>query len=193
MISLYAKYFLDPVLLPCANNVCVEHVNQKITENNSQIYVCSLCNDTHEVQANGFTMNRIIIEMLNKNIHLKVTALVVKESIDCLDYVNKELDSISKDPEAFIYSYFYNNRNKIDLKRETLISKINHISDDMIAKIKEMETNCKSNLSEKQNLIDEEFVYINYVQSKRLNGEKRLEILKKVQYLVKRDRVKNKI
>ena len=45
---------------------------------------------------------------------------------------------IAKDPDNFIYSYFSKEKNKIDLKRETLISKINDISDEMIDKIKQM-------------------------------------------------------
>jgi hypothetical protein len=47
------KYFLDPVLLPCGNNLRNEHVKQKIEENDSLIYKCDFCNGNHEVPENG--------------------------------------------------------------------------------------------------------------------------------------------
>ena len=72
------KYFLDPVILPCENNVCVEHVYQNITENNSQKYECSFCNDTHEVPANGFIKNRLIIDIIKNNFHLKIFRLFLR-------------------------------------------------------------------------------------------------------------------
>ena len=77
-----------------------------------------------------------------------------KRILEELNKVNQEIDSISIDPEDFIDSYCSNEKNKIDLKRETLISTINDISDEMINKIKQMETDSKSNLKHKQNYID---------------------------------------
>ncbi len=57
-------------------------------------------------------------------------------------------------PEDFIFTYFSKEKNKIDLKRETLFAKINEISDKMINEIKKMEIDSISNLNEKQTLID---------------------------------------
>ena len=38
-----SKYYLNPVILPCGNNVCEEHVSKKLGENNSKIYKCDIC------------------------------------------------------------------------------------------------------------------------------------------------------
>jgi hypothetical protein len=149
------KYYLNPVLLPCGNNLCNEHVKQKIEENDSNIYKCDFCNENHEVLENGYFSNRILIEMINNKIHLDERTKIAKKVIEDLDTSNKEFDLMRKDPENFIYNYFSKEINKIDLRRETLISKINEISDEMINKIKLMQNDSKSNLiDKKQNLID---------------------------------------
>jgi hypothetical protein len=106
-----------------------------------------------------------LIDMLNKNVHLDGRTKTAIKVFDDLEILNKDVDLIKKDPENFIYDYFAKEKNKIDLKRETLFAKINDISDKMIDKIKQMEIDSKSNLKEKQNLIDSNFDY------KKLTGQ----------------------
>jgi hypothetical protein len=149
------KYYLNPILLPCRNNICEEHINKQTKDINAQSYKCELCSQDHEIPENGFIVNEPFIEMMNTNVHLDEITIAAKRLVDHLENSNKKIDLIEKDPEDFIYSYFSNEKNKVDLKRETLFAKINDISDEMINKIKQMENDCKSNLSEKQkNLID---------------------------------------
>ena len=70
--------------------------------------------------------------------HLNEKKQETLKLIDEMDMVNKEIDLIAKDPEDFVYYYFLNERNKVDLKREILFSKINDISDKLINQIKQM-------------------------------------------------------
>jgi hypothetical protein len=149
------KYFLNPLILPCGNHICEMDVNKKLTEKSTQIYKCDFCFKDHEAPENGFIQNRLLIDLLNMNLHLDSKTKTTQDVIDDLDSLNKEINVMVKDPEDFIYSYFSKEKNKIDLKRETSISKINDISDEMIKNIKQLELDSKSNLSEKkQNLID---------------------------------------
>jgi hypothetical protein len=152
------KYFLTPVILPCGNNVCQEHVNQniKINENTKKKeYECNLCQNNHKIPKNGFIINEPYIQMINNNLHLDERAKLAKKVFNDLDTLKKDIDLIVKDPENFIYSTFSKEKNKIDSKRETLISKIHDISEEMINEIKQLETNSKSNLNEIQkNLVD---------------------------------------
>jgi hypothetical protein len=153
---------LNPVILPCGHNVCEEHVNQKLKENNSKIYKCDICFEEHEVPKKGFIINLPFIEMMNDNLHLSQENKQKKTLIKDLNNVKKDIDSITKDPEGFIYSYLAKEINKIDLKRETLIEKINKISEEMIQQIKQMETDFKLNLDEKKN--DMELIVFDYEQ-----------------------------
>ena len=164
------KYYLNPVILPCGNNICQEHVEKKIKENNSQFYECDFCRESHEVPENGFILNRPFIEMMNMNLNLTEGTKTAKKVIKDLETPNKEIDLIAKDPENFIYDYFAKEINKIDLRREKLISKINDISDEMIAKLKQMQNDSKSNLNEKkQNLIDSNKFYLKKLSEEVLN------------------------
>ena len=70
--------------------------------------------------------------MLNKNVHFDERTKTAIKVFDDLDILNKDIDLIKKDPENFIYSTFSEEKNKIDLKRESLISKIHDISNEMI-------------------------------------------------------------
>ena len=139
------KYYLNPVILPCGNNICKEHVN----ENNSQSYECNLCNDNHELPETGFIINQTLIDMMNLNMHLDERTRTLNDLFNDLDLINNKIDSIENDPEDFVYSYFSNEINKIDLKRETFILKVNEISDEMIKKVKQMETDSISSCSSK--------------------------------------------
>ncbi len=37
------KYYLNPVFLPCQNNVCEKHVQEKIKDNDSKTYKFDWC------------------------------------------------------------------------------------------------------------------------------------------------------
>ena len=139
------KYLLNPVFLPCCKNVCQNHIIKQITESNQQFYKCGCCNQNHQVPQDGFNLNETLIDVINLNLHLDEKTRSAKMLLNDLDQVNNDIELINKDPENFIYSYFSNEKNKIDLKRDTLISRINDISDEMINKIKKMETDSKLN------------------------------------------------
>ena len=149
-----SKYYLNPIILPCGNNICEEHVEKKLKSNSSKIYKCDICFKEHETSENGYIINRILINMMNDNIHLSEESKQKKTLIEELNNVKKDIDSITKDPEGFIYTYFAKETNKIDLKRETLIEKINDISEEMIETIKQLEKDCKLNLDEKKKHVE---------------------------------------
>jgi hypothetical protein len=148
------KYFLNPVFLPCCNNICEEHVIKKTEDINSQSFNCDICQQNHQVPESGYSINRVLIDIMNIKLHFNETTKTASKQIDDLDSLNKEIDLITKDPHDFIYSYFAKEKNKIDLKRETLMSKISDISDEMIDQIKTMETDSKLILNEKQDITE---------------------------------------
>ena len=59
---------------------------------------------------------------------------------------DSKVDSYYKiNKDSYIYDYFSDIRNEIDLYREELIKKINDESEELIKKLKEKEENCKNN------------------------------------------------
>ena len=73
--------YLNPVLLPCGNSICKEHVESKPLcepqnkrqkksseqqkQINSSLYKCDLCKASHLIPENGFIINRYIIDVLS--------------------------------------------------------------------------------------------------------------------------------
>ncbi len=75
------KSLKDPILLPCGESICHEHVD-KINS-----IKCPSCPETHDEPVNGFTINRALREMIeigaNKfNVKLKIVE-------DCKNSINK--------------------------------------------------------------------------------------------------------
>ena len=51
------KIFNNPVILPCGNRICKEHVDeliQEIKEENGKYVECLFCKDQHKIKKNGF-------------------------------------------------------------------------------------------------------------------------------------------
>ena len=88
-----SKYYLNPVILPCGNNICEEHVNQKLEKNNSKIYECDFCFIDHETPENGFIINRPFIEMMNDNKNCNDFSQKAKNMIEDISNLKKDIDA----------------------------------------------------------------------------------------------------
>ena len=111
------KYFSNPILLPCGNNICENHLTTYNNDNES-IYKCDICFKDHQLPEEGFSLNRPFIEMMNLNIHFDEQTRKTVNVIENLNNVNKTIDLLIKDPNEFIYSYFFECENRIDLKED---------------------------------------------------------------------------
>ena len=62
-------------------------------------------------------------------------------------------DYVKIDPDVFVFDYFAEIRNKVDLHREELKKEVDQKSNEILHQLKEREQKCKSNLSkvEKKN------------------------------------------
>ncbi len=67
----------------------------------------------------------------------------INQSFDALKESIQEYQDINS--ECYIFDYFSEIRNKVDLHREELIKKINDKSEEIIKLIKEKEVKCKQN------------------------------------------------
>ena len=62
-ISSCQKYFKNPVLLPCNNNICNDHIDE-IKQNNQTSFVCEFCKIEHQIPNSGFIQTQVLIEIL---------------------------------------------------------------------------------------------------------------------------------
>jgi hypothetical protein len=162
------RFYLEPVILPCKKNICKSHVFQE-SNNDNNIYKCDFCKDDHHVPKNGFILNETANEILKLNLHLKDKAKEAYDLIDEFDEILNDLISLSKDPENFIYEYISFTRNKIDLKRERLVLKINNISDELLHQLKVFEEKCKLNLINNNNQLTVNFNQTHYEKFSKIS------------------------
>lgn len=45
------KYFSEPITLPCGNNICKKHIDQRVSH---YVFKCLICNKYHTVNEDGF-------------------------------------------------------------------------------------------------------------------------------------------
>ena len=53
---------VDPISLPCGNNVCNEHLQTWRDLNEINSFTCGICEDKHVVPEKGFKVNKQIQE-----------------------------------------------------------------------------------------------------------------------------------
>ena len=84
-----------------------------------------------------------------------VSAGSSKKIKQMLDDLTETINNYEKfDSDVYIYDYFAELRNKVDLHREKLVKEINERSDEIIRRLKEKQDKCKlnSNKIKKMNL-----------------------------------------
>ena len=128
-----------PITLPCGNTLCEQHVKQ-FDEN----FKCFFCAEYHEMPKIGFSPNRTINKMIDGFYQSNELRKKIKETFDKLNLLIKEYDLIETD--VYVYDYFSEIRNQVDLHREQLIEQIHIKSDEIIRNLKEKEDKCRLNL-----------------------------------------------
>jgi hypothetical protein len=135
------KYLDSPVTLPCGFTICLQHIENRIN------FECSKCKIEHKsIDENGFRINYKLSDIINYNHHLDGKHKEVKVLYDKLESsVNEFKKSNLADPDTFIYDYFSNLRNQIDLHREEMMRKINKKSEKILKELSDLENELKEN------------------------------------------------
>ena len=176
------KYYINPISLPCGNNICEDHLYDLVDEDGK--FKCVFCDDEHETPEHGFLINNDLNELLNLGLHLNDDQKKGMELLTEVQSFIEDFDLLNRDPENYLYDYFSNIKNMIDKERERLKLKIDLISDDMLSELKVFEDECKSSYkdSNSQNKIELEQLkantsnWKNELRSPNIN-EKRLKKL----------------
>jgi hypothetical protein len=162
------NYYIDPVILPCGKNICKSHIESLITDSSGQInqLKCHFCGCIHDlpIQHSGFIINKSLNEIIS--IHLNSKEKKGSTFVDTKDITFSELNMINSDPDQLIFSYVSSVREKIYLETESIMSKLEVMSKDMLDKLKR----CKLKLERCKNF--------GLFQSTILTPEQSLELIK---------------
>ena len=137
------EIYKQPITLVCCGNViCKQHVQEFISNSSSNKFTCPLCNQENTNQ--NFNVNTLLQELLEIELHeFKLNPKYVK-TLNDLEVEIKNLESILKEPQNYIYEEINELKRKVDLNREELKSQIDKLADDFIERLKSYETWFKS-------------------------------------------------
>lgn len=131
------KYYELPVMLPCGNSICLEHVLDL------RVYKCKLCYEDHAIPENGLELNKSLQKVLNLNLHLNQQQKEVREALRLFEQIIDEFYSATNDSQKYLFEYIVDLKDKIDVEREKLLRE-NKL--EMLVRINDYDEKCKRNL-----------------------------------------------
>ena len=150
--SYCSKIYKNPIELPCKDYICKEHLTEKTIIKENKIK-CAKCNEDFEVRDNVFETNKIIQQQLDDGVYLSEEEFNlrqnVNESIRVFYQIYEEFTLSKNKLDLECHNHFQEIRFQLDLHREKLKDKIDHIYMEMIDKTKEFETSYLKELGEK--------------------------------------------
>ena len=78
------KVLQDPIILPCQDTICKEHLN----ESNSKSIQCLTCKEEFNLDNIEFKTNKIAKALLEKDAHLSNEEKILKKSLNSLLLLN---------------------------------------------------------------------------------------------------------
>ncbi len=157
MCDVCKKILKNPVTLPClCSEICEYHVDDLISKNVFKIN-CQICEKMSIIPQKGFTPNIVVRNFIEKNGHLLDEEKELKNDLTRLiDDLEMLIDDFKLKLREFTLlhsDHFAEIRRNIDIRRETLIMKINQISQIMIARVEEKEESLMKNIPKLNGLI----------------------------------------
>lgn len=128
------SFFVDPVILPCGNSVCLSHTEEK------ELFNCQICSLEHTISIKDLIPNKFIEDLIATKIHENFPTKKhqqILNSFSLLEKVVKELENLENNPQVFISEFFDKLINKIDIKREEV--KI-EFEENFLSYLKELDT-----------------------------------------------------
>jgi WD40 repeat protein len=176
------KYYELPVMLPCGNSICLEHVLD------GSVYKCKLCFEDHAIPENGLELNKSLQKVLNLNLHLNQQQKEVREALRLFEQIIDEFYSATNDSQKYLFDYIVDLKDKIDVEREKLM-RDNKL--DMLARINDYDEKCKRNLinlknvnesnkSKYENLIQDFVLYREDLRKPKLSNQRLKEISQQI-------------
>ena len=189
--SLCNKIIVDPIALVCGNTICKGHIDKMLITkctNKTTMFKCEMCDKEHCVPEGGFVVNKLLQKASEINFHNFKLSPIFDECKQLIKETKEsaaKIEAIANDPENFIYEYFSDLKNKVDLRREELKLKIDEYSNQVVQSIEETQLKF-TKLSKENNLIKETFDESNSQLNKLIEefdifefNDKRFEELKK--------------
>jgi hypothetical protein len=158
--SYCSKIFKKPILLPCHDSICLEHLSEKAVVKANRIK-CNKCNEEFGVKDNKFKPNEALNKLIESHSHLSNDEISLKQKLrasirnffDFYDEFNQNKSKLDLD----VFNHFQEMRFRIDEHREELKKKIDEIALEMINETTKCQNIYLNNL--KENLFETSSFY----------------------------------
>lgn len=144
-----------PVLLPCGHSICKHH-----QENERQV-TCKQCNETHKVPPKGFTQNKSLEYLIERDIESMAKGeeyISAMKMFSSFNEIYDELKRIKSDPKLAIHDEISAMKAKVDLRREELKLRIDQEAIGIIGELDECETICLDEIEPDDEQLDEKLI-----------------------------------
>jgi hypothetical protein len=133
--SYCSRIFRDPILLPCEDSICREHLKEREIVKANKIK-CKKCNGEFRVKDNHFESNEDLKESVEDRCYLSEEEISLKnelkESMQKFFEFYDEFNQKKTQLESDVFDHFQEMRFKIDEQREELKKRIDDIALAMI-------------------------------------------------------------
>jgi hypothetical protein len=147
--SLCNKILHRPILLPCGDTICQEHLHEKKCLKENRI-TCKICKQEFHVKNDDFKSNNLVAKQIEDEIYLteheKNLKQQVEDSYQVILHLSEQLHEAKLSIDLKCFEHFQEIRRLIDLHREESMLNNENISDelsnvslDMIDKTDKME------------------------------------------------------
>lgn len=140
------KILDKPILLPCGQLVCLQHVENLPVES----YDCKSCDLEHKKDDIKLYINKTVESLVKANLEKIDMGAEYNEAYECcgqLDKLIKQFEALRKDPGFFINEIVCKFKNQTEILREELKLMIDTKANKIIDELEEYERECKSKLS----------------------------------------------
>jgi hypothetical protein len=135
LCSYCSRIFKDPILLPCGDSICRQHLNERDVIKQNKIK-CKECNAEFEVKNNQFKSNETLSQLIESHSYLNETEIKLKHELEVsIKKFFKFYDEFSQNRtklDSDVFDHFQEMRFKIDEHREELKKRIDDIALAMI-------------------------------------------------------------
>jgi hypothetical protein len=155
--SYCSKIFKHPILLPCDDSICRQHLSERDILKQNKI-TCKKCNEGFQVKENQFKSNEALTQIIESESHLIDEEISLKQQLEVsikkfFQYYEEFQQNKSK-LESDVFDHFQEMRYKVDEQREELKKRIDDIALELIDKIKKSEEIYLSQLEERFSSVD---------------------------------------
>jgi hypothetical protein len=153
-----SKIFRDPILLPCDDSICREHLLEKVVVKENRIK-CKICNEEFGLKDNHFKSNEAYTKLLENQTYLSADEISLKHELEVsirkfFEFYETFAQNKTK-LEMDVFNHFHELRFQIDEQREELKKRIDDIALAMIDETKKYEATFLKNIKENFSSFDE--------------------------------------